>query len=71
MDERVGYASLLQRSALFELMQKHPQLVSGKFTNQFTKKDAQRQWEGIAQILNGIPGGKKDWVQWRKVPTYI
>ena len=49
-------------------MRKHPQLQSGRFTNDFTKKDYERLWSEITTILNNVPGGStKDWKGWRKV----
>nr|CAI5826200.1 unnamed protein product [Callosobruchus analis] len=40
--------------------------MTGKFSNSFSRLDARREWERIAQDLNSIPGARKDWIQWRK-----
>ncbi|KAK5638499.1 hypothetical protein RI129_012794 [Pyrocoelia pectoralis] len=47
-------------------MDKYPNLINGRFSATFTKKDGQNQWHEIASILNAIPGSKKDWIHWRK-----
>ncbi|KAF5301668.1 hypothetical protein FQR65_LT19206 [Abscondita terminalis] len=60
------YISVAQKKHLVELMKGKENLISGKFTNSFTRKDGQKQWEGIADVLNAIPGAKKEWHQWRK-----
>lgn len=48
-------------------MRRNPQLVSGKFTNTYTFKDATKECQEIAQLLNSMPGAQKDWKGWRKV----
>ncbi|KAK5638573.1 hypothetical protein RI129_012868 [Pyrocoelia pectoralis] len=66
MKKRVGYISNEQKNTLMELMDKYPNLINGRFSATFTKKDGQNQWHEIASILNAIPGAKKDWIHWRK-----
>ncbi|KAK5644972.1 hypothetical protein RI129_006272 [Pyrocoelia pectoralis] len=66
MKKRVGYISNEQKNTLMELMDKYPNLINGRFSSTFTKKDGQNQWHEIASILNAIPGAKKDWIHWRK-----
>lgn len=57
-----------QKIMLTEWMKQHPQLLSGQFSNGFTKKDARNLWETLTVSLNAIPGGcEKNWEQWRKV----
>lgn len=56
---------------LIELLKKHKKLISGKFTQDFTFKDAEEQWRQIAEVLNSIPGAAKDWKNWRKVDICI
>lgn len=67
MEKRIAYPSVKQKEFLIELMKKQPELVSGRFSHGFTRKDAQKKWEDTAKILNGIPGARKDWNQWKKV----
>ncbi|KAK4878491.1 hypothetical protein RN001_010997 [Aquatica leii] len=66
MDKRVGYATTAQKNALVEILKNKPNLISGKFSATFSKKNAQIEWQEIATVLNSIPGAKKDWMQWRK-----
>lgn len=62
------YCSNKQKEVLIDILQNEEQLISGKFTQKFTFKDAQNKWTEIATILNSIPAGtQKDWKQWRKV----
>lgn len=56
-----------QKQELLELMSSKPLLRAGKFTTNFTHKDAQSQWEIIAEVINAIPGARKTWKAWRKV----
>ncbi|KAK4882623.1 hypothetical protein RN001_005942 [Aquatica leii] len=44
----------------------HKQINTRKLTHQFTNKDSAKKWILIASKLNAIPGGQKDWKQWRK-----
>lgn len=60
-------ASDNQKKMLVEYLKKHPELLSGKFTNTFTLKDAVRKWQEITEILNSVPGARKEWKSWRKV----
>lgn len=49
-------------------MKNHEQLAKGKFSNVFTFKRAQSEWEEVTNILNSVPNGSnKEWKQWRKV----
>lgn len=52
---------------LVEFMEKHPKLIKGKFSADFTLKNAQKLWAEISLILNSVPGAKKEWKQWRKI----
>lgn len=70
-EKRAGYVSGEQKNKLFTLMQDRPALCSGQFSTSFTKKEGQKEWLNIATTLNGIPGGKKNWTQWRKVSLPI
>ncbi|KAK4884227.1 hypothetical protein RN001_000498 [Aquatica leii] len=51
---------------LVEYMKSKPQLISGKFLSSFTYKDAENEWQLIADSLNCMLGGQKDWKGWRK-----
>ncbi|CAH2101935.1 unnamed protein product [Euphydryas editha] len=55
-----------QKHKLLDLLSSKPQLRSGKFSITFSHKDAQKEWEEIARVLNAIPGANKDWKAWRK-----
>ncbi|CAH2989402.1 unnamed protein product [Chilo suppressalis] len=55
-----------QKQKLLDLLASKPQLRAGKFKENFTHKDAQREWEDISRTLNSIPGANKDWKAWRK-----
>ena len=56
-----------QLTHLSALVNQHPDLVSGKFSNVFTKKHAEKLWQQIAVELNQMQGATKDWKRWRKV----
>lgn len=56
-----------QKNCLIEYVKRHPNLQSGKFSNQFTYKDAQKKCTTIGTILNSMPGAYTDWKSWRKV----
>ncbi|CAF4878688.1 unnamed protein product [Pieris macdunnoughi] len=60
------YVTPTQKKKLIELLSKHPMLLSGKRTQNFTNMDAQRVWQSIAKECNSIPGSKKHWRQWKK-----
>lgn len=61
------YCSKSQKEMLIELLQKDPQLISGKFTKHFTYKEARKRWTTISDTLNALPGCSKDWSQWKRV----
>jgi hypothetical protein len=42
-------------------------LKTGKFRVALTAKTTQKQWEGLAAILNELRGTHKVWSLWRKV----
>ncbi|CAG9819868.1 unnamed protein product [Phaedon cochleariae] len=54
-----------QKKILLEFIKKHPNLASGKFSNNFSQKEAQRLWQELTVILNSC-GTDKDWKSWRK-----
>nr|CAI5842380.1 unnamed protein product [Callosobruchus analis] len=55
-----------QKRVMLDFLNQHPQLYQGKFDNKFTFKEAQQQWTRLAELLNAIPGARKNWIQWRK-----
>ncbi|CAH1107064.1 unnamed protein product [Psylliodes chrysocephalus] len=63
---KTGSISQDQKKELIQFMEQNPDLGSGKFTKKFTFKTGQELWMQITQILNSLPGAKKDWRQWRK-----
>lgn len=52
---------------LIEYINKHPQLLKGKFSSSFTLQDSMRLWNELTEILYSMNGAKKDWKNWRKV----
>lgn len=68
--KRKGYMSASQKERLVGIMIQLEQnnLIKGKFTNNFTKKDCDAQWTSIALSLNSIPGGGvKCGADWKRV----
>ncbi|KAJ2940418.1 hypothetical protein O0L34_g98 [Tuta absoluta] len=61
------HPSVQQKVKLTEYLAKHPLLVRGKFTSDFSVEDAQFLWQKISRELNCVPGGaRKTWKAWRK-----
>ena len=63
----MGKITDLQKQALVEYLKQNPNLLSGKFSNEFSQKVAAQKWEEITDILNSMNGANKDWRSWRKV----
>ncbi|KAJ8965418.1 hypothetical protein NQ314_004171 [Rhamnusium bicolor] len=55
-----------QKTYLIQYVEEHRELQSGKLSQQFTFKKAQCLWKELANILNSMPGARKDWEKWRK-----
>uniref|UniRef100_A0A1B0C819 Regulatory protein zeste n=1 Tax=Lutzomyia longipalpis TaxID=7200 RepID=A0A1B0C819_LUTLO len=55
-----------QKMAIGEYLKKCPELIDARFTNNFQKSEARVFWVKLAKQLNGIPGSKKNWQQWRR-----
>ncbi|KAG5880103.1 hypothetical protein JTB14_011606 [Gonioctena quinquepunctata] len=64
--EKKLYCSQQQKQQLIEMVTRDKELLSGKFSNSFTKEDCMEKWETIAQVLNSMPGASKQWMQWKK-----
>ncbi|KAJ8715249.1 hypothetical protein PYW08_005230 [Mythimna loreyi] len=64
--QRGIYVTVKQKKKLVELMAKHPELISGKVTQDFNYRDSQQLWQTITNECNSIPGARKSWRQWRK-----
>jgi len=64
-----GFVSAEQKKEIILFMEEHPELKSGKFSNKFTYKTAQELWISLSDLLNSLPGAKKEWKQWRKVSS--
>ncbi|KAJ8913395.1 hypothetical protein NQ315_008788 [Exocentrus adspersus] len=47
-------------------MEEDQMLRRGKFSAEFSFKDAQIRWEKITNHLNSIPGARKNWKDWRR-----
>ncbi|XP_022822445.1 myb-related transcription factor, partner of profilin-like [Spodoptera litura] len=60
------YPSAQQKLLLVQLVEADPELRGGKFSSNFSKKEAERRWQAIAQQLNAVAGAKKSWDGWRK-----
>ena len=56
-----------QKELMVEYLKNRPLLLSGKFSNNFTHKDAVGEWQKLAEILNSVPRSTKDWKGWKKV----
>ncbi|KAL5241364.1 hypothetical protein ACI65C_008774 [Semiaphis heraclei] len=61
----------LQKEALVEFMENHPDLRKGKFSINFTTATAKKLWVKYQIMLNSIPGPAKEWNEWRKDSTTI
>ncbi|GBP86958.1 hypothetical protein EVAR_64087_1 [Eumeta japonica] len=66
MDKRNTYITAAQKEKLIQLLHNDVELRTGKFSANFTTKEAQKRWEQIAIILNSMIGAKKTWKLWRK-----
>ncbi|CAH1116405.1 unnamed protein product [Phaedon cochleariae] len=64
----IQHCTQQQKNMLVDLLkdEKYSQLISGKFKASFTFEHAKGKWEEITEILNSVPGARKDWKQWRK-----
>ncbi|CAH0545675.1 unnamed protein product [Brassicogethes aeneus] len=57
-----------QKKLLYSYMRRHISLSMGKFSRNFTHKNAQKLWMELTETLNAVPGGSfKNWRQWRKL----
>ncbi|CAH1183068.1 unnamed protein product [Ceutorhynchus assimilis] len=57
-----------QKRLVAKFVREHTNLLSGKFTNWFTKESGKNLWQEASVALNAVPsGGFKDWKQWRKI----
>ncbi|KAI5637786.1 myb/SANT-like DNA-binding domain-containing protein [Phthorimaea operculella] len=66
-EKKRKHPSVDQKVKLMEFLAKHPPLVQGKFTSDFTVEDAQLLWQKVTRQLNSVPGGaRKTWKEWRK-----
>ncbi|CAH1106871.1 unnamed protein product [Psylliodes chrysocephalus] len=64
---RAANASAEQKRVLLEFFKKNSELESGKFSNDFSQKDAQQLWQEVTKTLNSCgDGAYKDWKAWRK-----
>lgn len=57
----------IQIKRLVELVSYDPQLVSSKFTLNFTHKVSNDRWNKIAIELHALPGAEKSGEKWKKV----
>ena len=70
MESAAGnYISEEQKQRLIAFVNTNPELISGKFTSDFTKKHSQQLWATITNDLNKVQGAVKPWIKWRKVST--
>ncbi|KAG5894389.1 hypothetical protein JTB14_031853 [Gonioctena quinquepunctata] len=59
-----GVMSKFQEVYSIQFLEDHPELKSGKLTQNFTFKKAQALWQEVAAALNAMPGSKKEWEKW-------
>ena len=64
--QRGIYVTVKQKKKLIELMAKHPELISGRVTQDFKYRDSQQLWHTITNECNSIPGANKSLSQWKK-----
>lgn len=57
--------SPLQKEALVDFMEKHPDLRKGKFSQRFSRKSAEMQWKQLAVKLNAMGPSKNDFKHWK------
>ncbi|KAJ3622393.1 hypothetical protein MTP99_002906 [Tenebrio molitor] len=55
-----------QKEILVEFMGIHPELISGKFSSSFSKKDGEALWKLLGETLNSTIGPQKEWKAWIK-----
>ncbi|KAK9680541.1 Myb/SANT-like DNA-binding domain [Popillia japonica] len=61
-----SHPSSNQKMMTMEFLKKNPQLISGKFSSNFSYKDAENLWVELAGVLNSMPDSEKTWKNWRK-----
>lgn len=65
-----AYPTIEQKYRLVQLVQADEEMVLAKFSETFTKQEAARRWQAIAEELNNISGAVKTWREWRKVNRF-
>ncbi|KAI5637785.1 myb/SANT-like DNA-binding domain-containing protein [Phthorimaea operculella] len=61
------HPSKQQKKRLLEIITKHPLVIQGKTTDDFSLADARTVWQKITLELNAFPDGtRRTWKQWRK-----
>ncbi|XP_044751421.1 uncharacterized protein LOC123311473 [Coccinella septempunctata] len=65
MEKRNKPMSVEQKDILIEFICSHPEMKQ-KFSSTFSRQDSIALWKELTNILNGTPGAKKDWKEWRK-----
>ncbi|XP_044767189.1 uncharacterized protein LOC123323052 [Coccinella septempunctata] len=65
MEKRNEPMSVEQKEILIEFISSHPE-IKQKFSSTFSRQDSIALWKDLTNILNGTPGAKKDWKEWRK-----
>lgn len=58
-EKRTGNISSEQRAILIEFLNKHPELVSAKFSSTLSYRNGQKLWCEVTDILNALPRAKK------------
>jgi len=59
--------TLAQKECLVDFMETNKELTKGKFSTNFTHKNAQHLWQKITLELNSMIGATKTTEKWRKV----
>ncbi|KAJ8911762.1 hypothetical protein NQ315_008814 [Exocentrus adspersus] len=55
-----------QKEQMFQFLKTHKELIAGRFSSSFTTKTAELLWCQLSEVLNSMPGPKKEWKAWRK-----
>lgn len=55
-----------QKECLVDFMQTHPELSKGKFSSNFTHKNAQQLWQKITLDLNSLIGATNQQINGEK-----
>ncbi|KAJ8909606.1 hypothetical protein NQ315_003717 [Exocentrus adspersus] len=49
-----------QKEQMFQFLKTHKELIAGRFSSSFTTKTAELLWCQLSEVLNSMPGPKKN-----------